>query len=232
MLWSLRQRFKFTRFQLFVHAAALAPLVWLIADTLRGNLTANPIQDLEIRTGKDALVFLVLSLACTPLNTIFHFRLALKVRRALGLYAFFYASLHFAIFLGLDYLFDPGLLLEAIFEKRYALVGFAAFLTLVPLAITSTRGWMKRLGKRWSRLHKLVYLTGMLVVIHYAWSLKSDIRVPILYGVVITFLLIARLPAMRKYLSNLGWTRGFTIKISGIRKVNSPLPRMNANQNE
>ena len=190
-------------FQRLVHIAALTPLIWMLFDYLRDNLTVNPIQDLTFRTGKTALVLLVLSLACTPINTVLKFRPALKVRRALGLYAFLYAGLHLGIFIGLDYGFDLQLIREAIFEKRYALVGFAAFLLLLPLAITSTKGWMKRLGKRWKRLHQLVYLAGLLVVIHYVWLVKSDIRVPLIYGGLVAILLIARIRTVRKWLSNL-----------------------------
>ncbi|MBM2849758.1 MAG: Ferric reductase domain protein transrane component domain, partial [Anaerolineales bacterium] len=129
--------FKFTKFQILVHVGSLVPLALLIWDAITDNLTVNPIQDITFRTGKAALVLLVLSLACTPLNTVFGFREALKVRRALGLYAFLYVSLHFLIFIGLDYTFDLSLIREAIVEKRYALMGFAAFLTLLPLALTS-----------------------------------------------------------------------------------------------
>jgi sulfoxide reductase heme-binding subunit YedZ len=192
---------QFTKFQLFVHLASLVPLAWLIVDFLGDNLTVNPIQALTLRTGKYALIWLILSLACTPANTLFGFRPALKVRRALGLYAFLYASLHFLIFVGLDYGFDPVLLREAIFEKRFALVGFAAFLILLALAVTSTRGWMKRLGKNWTRLHRLVYLAGALVIVHYVWLVKADIRVPLLYGAGVALLLSARIPAVRKALS-------------------------------
>jgi sulfoxide reductase heme-binding subunit YedZ len=198
---------KLSRFQVLVHAAALTPLAFMLLDYFRDNLTVNPIQQLTFRTGKTALVLLVCSLACTPLNTIFRFRPALKVRRALGLYAFFYASLHFFIFVGLDYAFDLDLLRGAIFEKRYALVGFAAFLLLLPLAITSTKGWMKRLGRGWKRLHQLVYLAGLLVVIHYLWLVKSDIRVPLIYVALVVLLLIARISVVRRFLSNLGLPR-------------------------
>ncbi len=190
--------FKFTRFQIAVHIGSSIPLILLLWDYFADNLTVNPIQDITFRTGKAALVLLVLSLACTPLNTIFGFKAALKVRRALGLYAFLYVCLHFLTFIGLDYGFDPGLIYEAIFEKRYALVGFAAFLILLPLALTSTQGWMKRLGKNWKRLHRLVYLAGLLVVIHYVWLVKSDIREPLTYGAVVGLLLIARIPVFKK----------------------------------
>ena len=162
------------------------------------NLTANPIQAITFRTGKLALLLLVLSLACTPLNTAFGVRMALKWRRPLGLYAFMYAGLHFLTFTVLDYGLDPVLLREAIFEKRYALVGFSAFLLLVPLAITSTRGWMKRLGKRWKRLHQLVYIAGLLVIVHYVWLVKADRREPLLWGAAIAILLAFRLPPVRR----------------------------------
>lgn len=199
----MNRRFRFTKFQILVHLGSLAPLAVLIFDAWRGNLTFNPIQEATFRTGKTALILLVLSLACTPLNTVFHFRPALKVRRPLGLYAFLYASIHFLIFVGLDYNFNLELLEGAIFEKRYALVGFAAFLLLLPLAFTSTKGSMRRLGKKWKRLHKLVYLAGLLVVVHYVWLVKTDIREPLLYGLGIATLLFLRIPAVRQRISNL-----------------------------
>ena len=199
---------RLTKFQWVVHIGSLTPLAWLCVDALQGNLTVNPIQDITFRTGIDALVMLVLSLACTPIFTLFGFKPALKVRRALGLYAFLYVSLHFLTFVGLDYEFDLGLLKEAIFEKRYALVGFAAFLILTPLAITSTKGWMKRMGKNWKRLHKLVYLAGVLAVIHYIWLVKSDIRVPLEYAAVVALLLVARIPTVRKWASSIRYKAG------------------------
>jgi sulfoxide reductase heme-binding subunit YedZ len=199
-------RFKFPRmtfFQWAVHIGAWIPLVLIVYDGLRGNLTANPIQAITFRTGKPALVLLVLSLAATPLNTVFGFKPALKVRRALGLYAFMYVAFHFLIFIGLDYGFDVSLLKEAIFEKKYALVGFAAALILLPLAITSTKAWKARLGKNWKRLHQAVYLAGILAVIHYVWLVKSDIREPLVYGGIVLLLLISRIPAVRKVLTSL-----------------------------
>jgi methionine sulfoxide reductase heme-binding subunit len=220
---------KFTRFQLLVHAGSLVPLAWLVVDFLQDNLTANPIQALTLRTGKYALVLLILSLACTPANTLFGFSPALKVRRALGLYAFMYASIHFLIFVGLDYGFDPGLLREAIFEKPFALIGFSAFLILVALAATSTKGWMKRLGRKWTRLHQLVYLAGILVILHYTWAVKSDIRVPLLYGAVVLLLLVARIPSVRRSASafrhagiTAGWKKVWGQVPSKSAKIFSP----------
>jgi len=189
-------------FQWAVHIGSWIPLALILVDYFRDNLTANPIQDITFRTGKTALVLLVLSLAATPANTLLGFKPALKVRRALGLYAFMYVAIHFLIFVGLDYVFDWDLIKEAILEKRYALVGFAAFLILLPLAITSTRGWKLRLGKNWRRLHRLVYLAAILAVIHYVWLVKADIREPLSYGAGVLLLLVARLPVVRKGLSD------------------------------
>jgi methionine sulfoxide reductase heme-binding subunit len=193
----------FTKFQLAVHAAALAPLVVLIAAALTGNLSVNPIQEATFRTGKTAMVLLVASLACTPANTVFGFRPALKVRRALGLYAFLYAAVHFAIFIGLDYGFDLRLVALELAEKRYILVGFAALLILLALAVTSTKGWQCRLGKTWKKLHRWVYLAGVLVIFHYIWVQKSDIREPLVWGAVLGLLLLLRVPAIRKRAA--GW---------------------------
>jgi sulfoxide reductase heme-binding subunit YedZ len=183
-----------------VHVGSLVPLASLLWRFFHDDLTANPIQYITFRTGKAALVLLVLALACTPINTAFGLKRVVGLRKTLGLYAFAYATLHFLTFVGLDYQFDPDLLREAIFKKRYALVGFAAFLTLLPLAVTSTRGWMRRLGKNWKRLHRLIYLAGILVTIHFVWLVKSDIREPLAYGAVIVSLLLFRLTGPRKVL--------------------------------
>jgi sulfoxide reductase heme-binding subunit YedZ len=188
---------------ILTHFGALLPLARLIWNFFHDQLTANPIQYITFQTGKSALVLLILALACTPLNTVFGFRQVVGLRKSLGLYAFLYATFHFLTFVGLDYGFDPSLLKEAIFKKRYALVGFAAFLTLLPLAITSTRGWMRRLGKNWKRLHRLIYLAALLAVIHFVWLVKSDIREPLAYGAVVVLLLVLRLKTVRGALVDL-----------------------------
>lgn len=185
------------------HIGALVPLAILIWDALNNNLTVNPIQELSQRTGKIALVLLVLSLVCTPLNTVFGLRQVLTLRRPLGLYAFAYAALHLLVFAVLDYGFDPVLLREAIVEKRYVLVGFAAFLLLLPLAITSTKGFQRRLGKRWKQLHRLVYVAALLVIVHYVWLVKADVREPLFYGAIVAGLLALRLPLVRRLLWSL-----------------------------
>ena len=188
---------------ILTHIGALLPLARLIWNFFHDQLTANPIQYITFQTGKSALVLLVLALACTPLNTLFELKRVVGLRKTLGLYAFLYATLHFLTFVGLDYQFDPELLKEAIFKKRYALVGFAAFLTLLPLAITSTKGWMRRLGKNWKRLHRLIYLAALLVIIHFVWLVKSDIREPLAYGAVVLLLLALRLKTIRRALVTL-----------------------------
>jgi sulfoxide reductase heme-binding subunit YedZ len=188
--------------QVAVHVGALAPLALLIWDGLHDALTANPIQAITDRTGTAALVLLVLSLACTP-AAFFGFRRAIRWRRPLGMYAFLYVSLHFLTFTVLDYGLDLGLLRDAIFDKRYALAGLVAGLLLVPLALTSTRGWMRRLRKNWRRLHRLVYPAAALAVVHYVWLVKSDTRVPLLYGAVVAFLLLLRVRPVKQGIAGL-----------------------------
>jgi sulfoxide reductase heme-binding subunit YedZ len=188
-----------------VHLGAWLALAWLVWDAASGNLTVNPIQAATQRTGRYAIVFLGLSLACTPLNTIFGLRAALAVRRLTGLYAFLFASLHFTIFAWLDYGLDLGLLQEAILDKRYTLIGMLAFLILSALAFTSFKVWQKRLGKKWKRLHQLVYLASILLVFHFAWAKKGDlfrlqgeIWQPLMFGIAVTTLLVLRLPQVRR----------------------------------
>ncbi len=199
----MKQYLKSRWLQIVTHIGALLPLALLIWDYFHNQLTFNPIQEMTFRTGKTALVLLILSLAVTPVNIITGFRQVIPLRKWLGLYAFLYASLHFLIFVWLDYGLNLALLQEAIFEKRYALVGFAAFLILVPLALTSTKGWMKRLGKKWKQLHRLVYLAGFLVVVHFVWLVKADLREPLAYGAVLGVLLLIRLPFVRRRISKI-----------------------------
>jgi sulfoxide reductase heme-binding subunit YedZ len=184
---------------------ALIPLLWLVWDFAQGNLSVNLIDDITDRTGKAALILLMLSLACTPVNILFGWSQVLTVRKALGLYAFFYASGHFLNFVGLDYGFDVSFILgDALLEKPYILVGLGALLILLPLAITSTKGWMKRLGRNWKRLHQLVYGAGVLAVLHFFWLAKAAERLePLLYGLGLTLLLIVRIPPVRRYLTGL-----------------------------
>jgi sulfoxide reductase heme-binding subunit YedZ len=197
---------KLSPLQWVTHVGALAPLAVLLWLFFTDGLTVNPIQDITFRTGKAALVLLVLSLACTPLNTLFGWRAALKLRRPLGLYAFLYVCLHFLTFVGLDYGFDLDLIYGAIFEKRFALVGFAAFLILLPIALTSTKGWQKRLGRTWKTLHRGAYVAALLAVVHYVWLVKSDVRQPLAFGAVVVALLLVRVPAVKRLFKGAGRT--------------------------
>lgn len=196
-------RLKVPGLQLLVHIGALLPLAWLAWQFSQGQLTANPIREIQFRTGRYALNLLVLSLACTPVYNIFRFKPALQLRRTLGLYAFMYAALHLLNFIGLDYDFNFALIKEGIADKPFALVGLAAFIILLPLAVTSTKGWVKRLGKNWQRLHRLLYVAGILAIVHFIWLTKSkaDLRVPLIYAAVITLLLIVRIPVIRRLIS-------------------------------
>ena len=192
-----------------VHAGALLPLAVLLWDYWQGGLSVNPIQDVTLRTGKYALVLLVLSLACTPINLVFGYKPVLRVRRALGLYAFMYVALHLLIFVGLDYGFDPALIREAILEKRYALVGFTAFLILLPLAITSTKGWMRRLGMLWKRLHRWVYLAALLA----GMIGSEEDGAKLMYGAVVVILLVLRIPRVRRSVSHFrSWLKRYVLQ--------------------
>ena len=184
--------------RVLLHICALLPLVMLFYDLSYDNLSVNPIQDVTIRTGKPALVLLVLVLSITPVRKWFGLHSLIQFRRSLGLYAFMYASLHFLVFIGLDYGFDIELLQLSVFKKPYVVLGLLAYLTLVPLAITSTHGWIRRLGKYWKILHRLVYLTGILAVSHYIWAVKSDIRQPLIFAAVICIMLLARVRAFNR----------------------------------
>jgi methionine sulfoxide reductase heme-binding subunit len=176
----------------------------MVFDFLAGRLSVNPIQEMEQRTGCAAITLLVLSLACTPLNTLFGWWEAIKRRRALGLYAFMYATIHMLVFVGLDYGLSWPLIRDAILEKRFIFVGVLSFLLLLPLAITSFKYWMKLLGRKWRRLHRLIYLVAPLAVLHYAWAkkgdlfhLRGDILLPLIYGLIVILLLLLRLHAAK-----------------------------------
>ena len=182
------------------HAVGLFPLAWLIFDFWFGLLGAEPIRAMILRTGKAAIIMLTLSLACTPVGYLFRWKEANLVRRPLGLYAFMYVCLHFLIFTWLDYALILPLIVEEIVVRRYALVCFTAFLLLIPLAVTSTKGWQKRLGKRWKTLHKVVYLIGVLAVVHYIWLVKNAYTQPLIFAAAVGLLLLLRVPAVKQAL--------------------------------
>lgn len=173
---------------------ALAPGVWLLVGYFRDWLGANPIEKLTHVTGMTALVLLLVTLAVTPTRRVTGWNPVIQLRRPLGLFAFFYAFLHFSIWMVLDLGFQLEWVLEDIAERPYITVGFTAFVLLIPLAVTSTRGWIRRLKKRWSTLHALVYVSTGLGVIHYYWLVKSDVRLPLLLAGIFAVLMAARVP--------------------------------------
>jgi methionine sulfoxide reductase heme-binding subunit len=196
--------------QILIHIGTWIPLALLVYDFTNNRLGFNPIQNMTQRTGDTAIILLILSLACTPLNTLFHYGPLVKIRRPLGLYAYLYAVVHLFIFVWVDYRFNFNFILKDVGDKLYILVGLAAFISITLLALTSFRWWMVRLGKTWKRLHRLVYLVNLLVVLHFAWAskgdlfrLQGDIQRPLLALVLILLLLAARIPQVRKRLSNL-----------------------------
>ena len=201
---------RFTPLQILAHLGGWVPLALIVYNFFTNNLTANPIQAIEQQTGIHALTFLLFSLACTPLASIFGWKELLQRRKALGNYGFMYAAIHVTIFIGLDYGFDLNAILRDVGTKWYILVGLVAFLLLLPLALTSFKYWMKRLGKNWKRLHKLVYLISPIVAFHFLLSVKGDltrlqgnILQPILYGSIALILLALRITPVKTALIGL-----------------------------
>ena len=201
---------RYTPLQIAVHIYAWSAIARLIIEFMTHTTSVNPIQEMEQRTGLHAITLLMLSLVCTPLNTIFGWRELLKRRRALGLYAFMYATIHIIIFVDIDRGLAWSLILRTVFNKPYILVGLASFLLLIPIAITSFDIWKTRLGKNWRRLHQVVYFIAPLVILHYAWSkkgnlftLQGDILRPFIYGLILLLLLIFRIKPIRAFLASL-----------------------------
>ena len=178
-----------------VHVAALTPLAilaWQVLDVARTGsnaLGADPVAEIEHRLGLWALRLLLATLAITPLRQLTGQPVLVRFRRMLGLYAFAYATLHFSAYLVLALRGYWAIVFEEIAKRPYITVGFAAWLLLVPLAVTSTKGWIRRLGRNWARLHKLVYLVGVLAVLHFWWIVKTDVREPLLYAAILAVLL-------------------------------------------
>jgi sulfoxide reductase heme-binding subunit YedZ len=172
----------------------LVPLAGLIWDGMNENLGANPVETIRLFTGDWTLRFLLITLAVTPLRRLTGWNAVIRVRRMLGLFAFFYAALHVISYVWLDQFFMWDLIIEDVYKRPYITVGFAAFMLLLPLALTSTNGMVRRLGgKHWQRLHRLVYVIAILGVVHFWWLVKSDIREPLIYATVLALLLGYRL---------------------------------------
>jgi sulfoxide reductase heme-binding subunit YedZ len=177
---------------------ALLPLLRLFALALDGGLGANPVEFVTHSTGTWALVFLLFTLAATPVRRLAGSSWLLRHRRMLGLFSFFYASLHLATYVWWDQFFDWVEILRDVAKRPFVALGFAAYGLMLPLAVTSSRAMMRRLGRHWQRLHRLVYLVAVLAVLHYAWLVKRDLTLPTLYAVVLCLLLAARLPLAAK----------------------------------
>ena len=177
----------------FVFLVCLIPFGQLLYNAYQGDLGANPIETITHFTGSWALILLLASLSVTPLRRLTGWSDLIKFRRMLGLFAFFYVLLHFSTFLVLDHFFDFDRIAKDILKRPYVTVGFTGFVLMIPLAITSTAKMIRRLGKRWQKLHRLVYFVGIAGVIHFYWLVKSDIRRPVQYGAVLAVLLGYRL---------------------------------------
>ena len=180
-----------------VFVLCLLPFGWLVYRGVAGGLGANPIKAITHFTGDWTLYFLLLTLAITPLRRLTGRNSLIRFRRMLGLYAFFYACLHFATYLVLDQFFDWNEIFRDIAKRPYITVGFSAYVLLFPLAATSTRNMVQRLGKGWKRLHGLIYLLTGLGLLHYLWLVKADIRTPVILILVYITLLVLRLPRIQ-----------------------------------
>ena len=182
-----------------VFLLCLMPLASLGWRALHNDLSANPIEFITHATGDWTLRFLLITLAITPLRKILRLPDLIRFRRMLGLFAFFYACLHFTTYIWLDKFFDFHAIVKDVAKRAFITAGFTAFVCMLPLAVTSTAGWIRRLGgKRWQRLRRLVYLTAVAGVAHYYWLVKSDHRLPVLYGTLVAVELAYRLLLSRR----------------------------------
>jgi sulfoxide reductase heme-binding subunit YedZ len=182
---------KWTKASLFI--LCLVPLAILVWRSLHSQLGANPVEFLQHATGDWTLRFLILTLTISPLRKILNLPELIRFRRMLGLFAFFYVCLHFLTYIGPDQSFNLSSMWKDVAKRRYITVGFTGFVLLIPLAITSTSGWIRRLGgKRWQQLHRGIYIAAVCGVIHYYWLVKSAVIKPLTYGAIVAVLLLWR----------------------------------------
>ncbi len=182
-----------------VFVACLVPLSLLVTDLFQERLGANPIEEITHRTGDWILIFLFITLSITPLRRLTGWGVLIRFRRMLGLFAFSYGVVHFSVLVVFDHFFNLASILEDVVTRPYITVGFISLMLLVPLAVTSTKGWVKRLGgRRWNRLHQLVYVSAAGGVLHSLWLVKADVRRPIVFGLVLVALLATRLRYPKK----------------------------------
>jgi sulfoxide reductase heme-binding subunit YedZ len=189
-----------------VFIAALVPAILLARALYTGNLGVNPAETLQLETGIWTLRFLVITLAITPARRLTGWHRIIQYRRMLGLFAFFYGTLHFFSYLALDQVFSLEGMLDDVAKRPFITAGFVAFVSMVPLALTSTKSWIRRLGRRWQMLHRLVYVAGVAGAVHYIWKVKVVIGPPVYYALIVTVLLAFRV----------AWT------LRGARRVRRP----------
>ena len=183
---------KWTKIAVFL--VSLIPFADLLWRFIRNDLGINPVETLQHGTGDWTIRFIVFTLSITPLRQVLNLPDLIRFRRMLGLFAFFYVCLHFLTYLGPDQSFDVSGMWKDVAKRPFITVGFAAFVALIPLAVTSTAGWIRRMGgKRWQMLHRLIYMAAAGGVIHYYWLVKSDVRKPVFYGALVAALLLWRL---------------------------------------
>jgi sulfoxide reductase heme-binding subunit YedZ len=183
---------KWTKVAVFL--ICLIPFADLLWRFIKHNLGINPVETLQHGTGDWTIRFIVFTLCITPFRKLFKLPDLIRFRRMLGLFAFFYVCLHFLTYLGPDQSFDLAGMWKDVAKRPFITVGFAAFVSLIPLAITSTAGWIRRIGgKRWQMLHRLIYFAAICGVVHYYWLVKSDVRKPLFYGALVGILLLWRL---------------------------------------
>ena len=180
-----------------VFVLALAPYLWMLFRAYTGRLSANPIEDITLTTGIWALRFLVATLAVTPLRRITGWNRVIQYRRMLGLFAFFYAVNHLLIYVVLDQGLAFEYILPDIVKRPYITAGMIAFTAMIPLAITSTKGWIRRLGRKWQMLHRLVYVSGIAACLHFIWKVKVVIGEPVYYAAILAALLAFRVVRLR-----------------------------------
>lgn len=192
-----------------IFLAASMPLALLVAGALGGELGANPVEAITHQTGEWSLRLLLVTLAVTPLRRLTGMNWLVRCRRMLGLFAFFYACLHLTTYVWLDAYFDWQYIFEDVVERLYITVGFSAFLVMLPLALTSTDGMVRRLGGRgWRALHRLSYVAGAAAVLHFLWLVKADYSEPLIYAAVLTLLMVLRIPPVAARLSKVGARAG------------------------
>ena len=179
--------------------AGLAPLAWQVWAFFTGNLEAEPVKGMEHFTGKTAVIILLATLSITPIRRITGWNGIIRVRRLIGLFAFFYAALHFAIFLTFDLEFNLGALAGEVVERPWITVGFAALVMLAILAATSPIAMVRWLGRRWQTLHRLIYPAAALAILHFIWAQKKDVREPVIFAAVLAGLLILRVVPARPF---------------------------------